>query len=295
MTLPGHQRTCARMRRADTRMKPKPATNATKKQNSGSRPVSTICSRNQPDMLTPTLAATTGLPVSNRWHHHQSHPAGNRSPRPVKWTTEDNLYAVAGPAGPRPAIRRSSLGPEPTAAWTYRVITHKSLPRTLSDHVPGPPMPPPAGWLAWTGRPGPVGRDRSAWTGRPGPVGLDWAARARDRAFRPSRARGRPPPAPAHRLPAAGLLGRVPSASLRGPAALHGERRAGRHPGGRPSEPDREFGDLGWLNQPLHGGLGEQDGLDDVLFGDAVQPRLLRDLLFDEWRANITGTEAGCG
>ncbi len=39
VTLPGHQRTLARIIRTDSRMKPNPMMNATKKQNSGSRPV----------------------------------------------------------------------------------------------------------------------------------------------------------------------------------------------------------------------------------------------------------------
>jgi hypothetical protein len=48
--LPGHQRTSARMSRTDSRVKLKLATKATKKQNSGSRPVCTICVANQPDI-----------------------------------------------------------------------------------------------------------------------------------------------------------------------------------------------------------------------------------------------------
>ncbi len=48
--FPGHQRTWARIIRTDTRMKAKLARNATKKQNSGNRPVCTICVVNHPDM-----------------------------------------------------------------------------------------------------------------------------------------------------------------------------------------------------------------------------------------------------
>src|SRR5258708_35536136 len=50
LTFPGHQRTWARIIRTDTRMKPKLARKATKKQNSGNRPVCTICVVNHPDM-----------------------------------------------------------------------------------------------------------------------------------------------------------------------------------------------------------------------------------------------------
>src|ERR1700733_9202407 len=58
------------MSRTESRMKPKQSTKATKKQNSGSRPVCTICCWYHPDMTTPTwLAApdnpaTTGGPLS---------------------------------------------------------------------------------------------------------------------------------------------------------------------------------------------------------------------------------------
>ena len=58
VTLPGHQRTLARIIRTESRMNPKPATNATKKQNSGNRPVSTIFVLNQLDMPPPPAGLT---------------------------------------------------------------------------------------------------------------------------------------------------------------------------------------------------------------------------------------------
>jgi hypothetical protein len=45
------------MSRTDSRMQMKLATNATKKQNSGNRPVCTICAWNQPDTITPAWQA----------------------------------------------------------------------------------------------------------------------------------------------------------------------------------------------------------------------------------------------
>ena len=65
--FPGHHRTLARMSRTDSRMKPKPTTNATKKQNNGSRPVCTICAENQPDMSAPTWRAAVTRQVDNRF------------------------------------------------------------------------------------------------------------------------------------------------------------------------------------------------------------------------------------
>ena len=47
VTLPGHQRTWARISRTESRIKPNPATNAQKKQNSGNRPFCTMFVLNQ--------------------------------------------------------------------------------------------------------------------------------------------------------------------------------------------------------------------------------------------------------
>jgi hypothetical protein len=48
--FPGHQRTWARIMRTENRIKAKLARNATKKQNSGNRPVCTIWVVNHPDI-----------------------------------------------------------------------------------------------------------------------------------------------------------------------------------------------------------------------------------------------------
>src|SRR5215469_5483537 len=61
--LRGHHRTFARMSRTDRRMQTKLTTNAMKKQNSGRRPVWTICAWNQPDTITPAYQACR-LPAS---------------------------------------------------------------------------------------------------------------------------------------------------------------------------------------------------------------------------------------
>src|SRR5262249_3552683 len=56
---PGHHRTPARISRTETRMAANPATKATKKQNSGSRPVCTTCAWNQPDTNIPPQCRST--------------------------------------------------------------------------------------------------------------------------------------------------------------------------------------------------------------------------------------------
>jgi len=74
-------------------------------------------------------------------------------------------------------------------------------------------------------------------------------------------------------------------ASVEDPGRAVGEgRRAG-------AEVGHELGDLGRLDQPLDGRLGQHDVGDDALFGDPVHPRLVRDLLFHQRRAHVSRTD----
>ncbi len=73
VTLPGHQRTWARISRTDSRMKPNPATNAQKKQNSGSRPVCSMFVLNQLDMLPPPAGPSSGKRALHDSQPRRSH------------------------------------------------------------------------------------------------------------------------------------------------------------------------------------------------------------------------------
>ena len=63
-------------------------------------------------------------------------------------------------------------------------------------------------------------------------------------------------------------------------------------PASAPASQQREARDLGGLDEPLDRGLGEHDLRHHLVLGDAVQARLVGDLLLDERRAHVAGVDA---
>lgn len=86
-----------------------------------------------------------------------------------------------------------------------------------------------------------------------------------------------------------------PTGLLCGPAAVDRERRAGGHPGLRPGQPQHQLRDFGRLDQPLDRTLGQDDRFEHLVLGDAVHPRLVRDLPLYQRRADVARADAVAG
>src|SRR5690348_12738199 len=74
-----------------------------------------------------------------------------------------------------------------------------------------------------------------------------------------------------------------------GPAAVQGERGPGHRGRGRAAQEDHRVGDLLGLDEPLQRGAGEEDGVEDLVLGDAVGARLVGELALDQRRTDVAG------
>ena len=70
---------------------------------------------------------------------------------------------------------------------------------------------------------------------------------------------------------------------------------AGHRRRGRAAQEGHRVGDLLGLDEPLERGAGEQDGVEDLVLGDAVGARLVGELALDQRRADVAGADGVAG